>query len=113
MSPGRASCALTKCSPLLPCRAFCTHVATAAQPLPGILCPACSIDHVTNDAHHGLPGETPAAARYLSTCGPVFVLPISCTPFWDSAKLSADAPSELPPPPAAGTAATAAGSTEA
>ena len=82
------------------CSALCTQVETAAQPPPGILCPACSSDQVTNDAHHGLPGETPAAARYWSTCGPVFAPPISCTPFWDWAKRSAAAPSELPPPPA-------------
>ena len=63
MSPGRASAALTKWSPLLPWRAFCTHVATPAQPLPGILCPACSSDQVTKLAHQGFPGATPAAAR--------------------------------------------------
>src|SRR3954471_19132429 len=100
MSPGRASSALTTLSPLLPCSAFCTQVETAAQPPPGILCPACSSDHVTNDAHHGFPGETAAAARYWSTCGPVFELPISRTPRCVSAARSAAAPSELPPPPA-------------
>src|SRR5215475_10858089 len=101
MSPGRASSGLTICSPLLPCLAFCTQVATAAQPPPGILCPACSSDQVTNDAHHGLPGATLAAARYWSTCGPTFAPPISLTPFCDCATCSAAAPSGLPPPPPA------------
>src|SRR3954453_17206599 len=100
MSPGRASSGLTILRPLLPAWALCTQVDTAAQPPPGILWPACCSDQVTNDAHHGLPGETPAAARYLSTCGPVFELPISCTPFWDWAMRSAAAPSGLSPPPA-------------
>src|SRR3954470_269109 len=99
MSPGRASSADTIDRPLLPALAFCTQVATPAQPPPGILCPACSSDQVTNDAHHGLPGETPAAARYWFTCGPTFAPPISCTPFWLSAICSAAAPSELAPPP--------------
>ena len=106
MSPGRASSALTTLRPLLPCSAFCTQVATAAQPLPGILCPACSSDQVTNDAHHGFPGATSAALRYSSTCAPRFAPPISCTPRWVSAIFSAAAPSELPPPPA-GASATA------
>src|SRR3954452_8993627 len=100
MSPGRASSGLTILRPLLPAWALCTQVDTAAQPPPGILWPACCSDQVTNDAHHGLPGETPAAARYLSTCGPVFELPISWTPFWDWAMRSAAAPSGLSPPPA-------------
>src|SRR4051812_16100603 len=110
MSPGRASAALTILSPLLPCSALRTQVATPAQPPPGILWPACSSDHVTNDAHHGLPGATFAAARYWSTCGPEFV-PTSRTPRWDWATRSAAAPSELPPPPpgAAAAAASAAG----
>src|SRR5690242_14509098 len=107
MSPGRASAALTICSPSLCAWALWTQVETAAQPLPGILWPACSSDQVTNDAHHGLPGETPAAARYLSTCGPVFEPAISCTPFWVSPMCSAAAPSELLPPLPAGTAAAA------
>src|SRR3954470_13332570 len=98
MSPGRAASALTSLRPLLPCWAFCTQVATAAQPPPGILCPACSSDQVTNDAHHGFPGATLAAARYLSTCGPTLAPPTSRTPFWDWATPSAAAPSELPPP---------------
>src|SRR5690242_2074497 len=102
MSPGRASAALTICRPLLPAWALWTQVETAAQPLPGILWPACCSDQVTNDAHYGLPGETPAAARYLSTCGPVFELPISCTPFWDCANRSAAAPIGPPPPPPPG-----------
>src|SRR5947208_1466138 len=100
MSPGRASSALTILRPLAPCWALCTHVETAAQPLPGILCPACSNDHVTNDAHHGFPGDTPAAARYLSTCGPVFELPISWTPFWVNAARRAAEPSDPSPAPA-------------
>src|SRR5215510_7193430 len=97
MSPGCASSALTILSPLAPCSALRTQVETAAQPLPGILCPACSSDQVTNDAHHGFPGATPAASRYLSTCGPVFVLPISCTPRWVCAIRSAAGPSDPPP----------------
>src|SRR3954454_19988383 len=114
MSPGRASSGLTILRPLLPAWALCTQVDTAAQPPPGILWPACCSDQVTNDAHHGLPGETPAAARYLSTCGPVFELPSSCTPLWLSATRSAAAPSGPLPPPAApaaraSTAAPAAG----
>src|SRR3954464_4884849 len=113
MSPGRASSALTTLSPLLPCSAFCTQVATAAQPPPGILCPACSSDQVTNDAHHGFPGATLAAARYWSTCGPTFAPPTSRTPFWDRATCTAAAPSELPPPPAGATAATACSATAA
>src|SRR4051795_11771287 len=100
MSPGRASSALTSLRPLLPCLAFCTQVETAAQPPPGILCPAFSSDHVTNDAHHGFPGATLAAARYWSTCGPTFAPPVSRTPFGLGAIWSAAAPSELPPPPA-------------
>src|SRR3954469_18859014 len=95
MSPGRASSALTTLRPLLPCSAFCTHVATAAQPPPGILCPACSSDHVTNEAHHGFPGATFAAARYSSTCGPTFAPPTSRTPFWVKATFSAAAPPPL------------------
>ena len=67
---GRASAALTICSPFLPCSALRTQVWTAAQPPPGILCPAFSSDHVMNDAHHGFPDGTLAAARYSSTFGP-------------------------------------------
>src|SRR3954470_1566465 len=104
MSPGCASSALTIFRPLLPCSALCTQVATAAQPPPGILCPACSSDQATNDAHHGFPGDTAAAARYWSTCGPVFVLPISRTPRCVSATRRAAAPSALPPPPVEPTA---------
>src|ERR671913_468609 len=62
MSPGRASSALTTRRPLLPCSALRTHVATAAQPLAGILCPALPSAQFRNDAHHGLPGGPPAAA---------------------------------------------------
>src|SRR5919197_5934573 len=107
MSPGRASSALTSLRPLLPCSALRTQVETAAQPPPGILCPACCSDQVTNDAHHGFPGGTPAASRYLSTCGPVLV-PTSRTPRWVCATCSAAAPSELPPPPPGPTAPTTA-----
>src|SRR4051794_38366286 len=105
MSPGRASSALTILRPLAPCWALCTHVATPAQPPPGILCPACSSDQVTNDAHHGFPGGTPAAARYWFTCGPMFAPPTSRTPRWVSAMWSAAAPGEPPPPPAEAAAA--------
>src|SRR3954447_20701665 len=100
MSPGRASCALTIFSPFWPASALRTQVCTAAQPPPGILCPAFSIDQVMNDAHHGLPGPTFAAARYSSTSLPRLAPPISCTPFWEWAIARAAEPSELPPPPA-------------
>src|SRR3954471_14661629 len=103
MSPGRASSADTIDRPLLPALAFCTQVATPAQPPPGILCPACSSDQVMNEAHHGFPGETLAAARYWSSCGPLFV-PTSRTPRWDWAIFKAAAPSGLAPPPPPGTA---------
>src|SRR4051794_41915149 len=109
MSPGRASSGLTILRPFAPCSALRTHVETAAQPPPGILCPACSSDQVMNEAHHGLPGPTFAAARYWSTCGPMLAPPISRTPFWLWAMDRAAEPSELPPP-AAG-AATAAATT--
>ena len=105
MSPGRASAALTIFSPLAPCSALRTHVWTPAQPPPGILCPACSSDHVTNDAHHGLPGATLAAARYCSTCWPRFAPPISRTPSCVLAIFSAALPSGLPPPAGAAAAA--------
>ena len=100
MSPGRASAALTICRPFLPCSALRTHVWTAAQPPPGILCPAFSSDHVMNEAHHGLPDGTLAAARYSSTFGPAFV-PTSRTPSSPFATPSAAPPS--PPPAGAGT----------
>src|SRR5919202_5869062 len=98
MSPGRASSALTILRPLAPCWALCTQVATAPQPPPGILCPACSSDQVTKLAHHGLPGGTPAAARYWLTWGPVLEEPISCTCSWVWACWSAESPNGLPPP---------------
>ena len=101
MSPGRASSALTIRRPLLPCSALRTHVATAAQPLPGISYPASPSAQVGNEAHHGLPGGNPAAARYSSTCGPVFAPAVSRTPRWVCAIRSAAAPSELPPEPVA------------
>src|ERR671910_2250448 len=101
MSPGRASSALTRRRPLLPCSALRTHVATAARPLPGFLSPASPSAQVVNDAHHGLPGGTPAAARYSSTCGPVLAPPVSRTPRWVCAIRNAAAPSGLPPPVAA------------
>src|SRR3954447_14988315 len=105
MSPGRASCALTILSPFWPASALRTQVWTAAQPPPGILCPACSSDQVMNEAHHGFPGATFAAARYSSTFAPRFAPPVSRTPFWLWAISSAADPSELPPPPAGATAA--------
>ena len=76
-----------------------THVWTAAQPPPSILWPACSSDHVTKLAHHGLPGPTPAEARYSSTALPVLT-PSSRTPLASSpfATSSADAPRLLEPP---------------
>ena len=76
-----------------------THVCTPAQPPPSILWPACSSDHVTKLAHHGLPGPTPADARYSSTFSPVLV-PSSFTPAASSflATSSADAPRLLEPP---------------
>src|SRR5215216_389512 len=71
MSPGRASSALTICRSLLPASALRTHVCTAAQPLPSILWPDCSSDHVTKLAHHGFPGPTPAAAASATAAGTV------------------------------------------
>src|SRR5215216_3702916 len=111
MSPGRASSALTICRSLLPASALRTHVCTAAQPLPSILWPDCSSDHVTKLAHHGFPGPTPAAARYSSTLAPVLT-PSSWTPAASSffAISSADAPRLLEPDAVAVAAsATAAG----
>src|SRR5215210_5571527 len=104
MSPGRAWSALTTLRSLLPCSALRTHVCTAAHPLPGILCPAWPSDHVTKLAHHGLPGDTPAAARYWSTFLPEFT-PSSWTPSWPSAIFRADAPRPLEPVPGAVAAA--------
>src|SRR3954447_7740925 len=98
MSPGRASSALTTCRPSVLASAACTHVCTAAQPVPSILWPDCSSDHVTKLAHQGLPGPTSAAARYLSTSAPVLT-PVSWTPLASSplATSSAEAPRLLPP----------------
>ena len=104
MSPGRAWSALTIWRSFCFASALRTHVWTAAQPPPGILWPACSSDHVTKLAHHGLPGPTLAAARYLSTSAPVLT-PCSCTPSWVCATFSADAPSVLAPEPGAAAAA--------
>src|SRR3954447_26750994 len=103
MSPGRAWSALTTCRLSVFASACWTQVWTAAQPVPSILCPACWSDHVTKLAHHGLPGPTFAAARYLSTSAPVLT-PLSCTPSWVCATFSADAPSVLAPEPGAAAA---------
>ena len=103
MSPGRASSALTICRLFLPASALRTQVWTAAQPVPSILTPACSSDHVTKLAHHGLPGATLADARYLSTSAPVLT-PCSCTPSWVCATFSAAVPALLPPVPVAAAA---------
>src|SRR3954447_17885898 len=102
MSPGRASAALTTWRSLLPASALRTQVCTAAQPVPSILWPDWASDQVTKLAHHGLPGPTPAAARYLSTSAPV-LSPISCTPLASSPRATsrADAPRLLLPDAAA------------
>src|SRR4051794_9341614 len=100
MSPGRAWSALTTCRLFCFASAFRTQVCTAAQPLPSILWPECWSDHVTKLAHHGLPGPTFAAARYLSTSAPVFT-PLSCTPSCVCATFSAAAPTLLPAAPGA------------
>src|SRR4051794_16063526 len=103
MSPGRASPGLTTCRSLVPASAACTQVRTAAQPLPGIRCPACWRAQVTKLAHHGFPGDTPAAARYLSTATPVLA-PASRTPSSRLATCRAEAP-RRPAPAAAGSEA--------
>src|SRR3954454_8258091 len=103
MSPGRAWSALTTCRSICLASACWTHVWTAAHPPPGILCPAWPSDHVTKLAHHGLPGPTPPAARYLSTSAPVLT-PVSWTPSWVCAVFSAAAPSVLEPDPGAAAA---------
>src|SRR3954452_21308455 len=100
MSPGRASAASTSCRLSCLASACWTQVCTAAQPDPFILWPDCSSDHVTKLAHHGLPGPTFAAARYLSTSAPVLT-PCSCTPSCVCATFSAAAPSVLEPEPGA------------
>src|SRR3954447_14895446 len=100
MSPGRAWSALTTWRSSCLASAWRTHVCTAAHPLPGILWPARPSDHVTKLAPHGLPGPTPAAARYLSTSAPVLT-PLSCTPSCVCATFSAAAPSVLEPEPGA------------
>src|SRR4051812_10369176 len=104
MSPGRAWSALTTCRLSCLASACRTHVCTAAHPLPDILWPECCSDHVTKLAHHGLPGPTPAAARYWSTWRPVLT-PASCTPSWVCATFSAAAPRLLEPEPGAAAAA--------
>src|SRR5215218_11242968 len=98
MSPGRASAALTIWRSFVFASAARTHVCTPAQPPPSILWPAWASDHVTKLAHHGLPGPTPAAARYLSTSLPVLT-PSSWTPRASSpfATSSAAAPRLLEP----------------
>src|SRR3954464_5020518 len=100
MSPGRAWSALTIWRLSVFASAWRTQVCTAAQPLPSILWPACWSDHVTKLAHHGLPGPTLAAARYLSTSAPVLT-PCSCTPSWVCATFSAAGPTLLAPEPGA------------
>src|SRR5215218_8714995 len=104
MSPGRAWSALTTWRLFCFASACWTHVWTAAQPVPSILWPECSSDQVTKLAHHGLPGPTFAAARYLSTSSPVLT-PDSCTPSWVCATFSAAAPTLLAPDPGAAAAA--------
>src|SRR3954471_9993636 len=103
MSPGRAWSALTTWRWFCFASALRTHVCTAAQPVPSILWPDCWSDHVTKLAHHGLPGPTFAAARYLSTSAPVLT-PVSCTPSWVCAPFSAEAPRVLEPEPGAAAA---------
>src|SRR3954465_5710832 len=100
MSPGRAWSALTTWRLFCLASACWTHVWTAAQPVPSILWPECSSDQVTKLAHHGLPGPTFAAARYLSTCSPLLT-PCSCTPSGRCATFSAAAPTLLAPEPGA------------
>src|SRR4051794_16481264 len=104
MSPGRASAASTTCRLSCLASACWTQVCTAAQPLPFILWPECSSDQGTKLAHHGLPGPTFAAARYLSTCSPRLT-PCSCTPSCVCATFSAAAPTLLAPEPGAAAAA--------
>src|SRR5829696_57921 len=115
MSPGRASAALTTWRSFVPASAARTHVWTPAQPPPSILWPAWASDQVTKLAHHGFPGPTPAAARYLSTSLPVLT-PSSWTPLANSpfATSSADAPRPLEPAAlAVAASATAAGTAAA
>src|SRR3954452_6898748 len=113
MSPGRASAASTTCRLSCFASAGWTQVWTAAQPEPFILWPDCSSDHVTKLAHHGLPGATLAAARYLSTSVPVLT-PSSWTPLASSplATSRADAPRLLAPAAFADAASATAAGTE-
>src|SRR3954454_23564092 len=104
MSPGRAWSALTIWRSSCLASAWRTHVCTAAHPLPDILWPARPSDQVTKLAHHGLPGPTFAAARYLSTSAPELT-PLSCTPSWVCATFKAAAPTLLAPDPGAAAAA--------
>src|SRR3954447_6221074 len=104
MPPGRASAASTPCTVSCLASTCWTQVCPRAQPEPFILWPDCSSDHVTKLAHHGLPGPTLAAARYLSTSAPVLT-PCSCTPSWVWATFSAAAPTLLAPEPGAAAAA--------
>src|SRR3954470_7121864 len=104
MSPGRAWSALTIWRSFCLASAWRTHVCTAAHPLPGILWPARPSDQVTKLAHHGLPGPTFAAARYLSTSAPELT-PLSCTPSCVCATFKAAAPTLLAPDPGAAAAA--------
>src|SRR3954462_7826793 len=100
MSPGRAWSALTIWRSFCLASAWRTHVCTAAHPLPGILWPARPSDQVTKLAHHGLPGPTPAGARYLSPSARELP-PLSCPPSCACATFKAAAPSVLEPEPEA------------
>src|SRR3954464_8716702 len=103
MSPGRAWSALTIWRSFCLASAWRTHVCMAAHPLPGILWPARPSDQATKLAHHGVPGSTFAAERYLSTSAPELT-PLSCTPSCVCATFNAAAPSVLEPEPGAAAA---------